>query len=147
MSRRLTLYVSDDSQAVIGPDNPSTSKAGRINSIIQRYGAITREAMPEFSEHEWCAICDANNGAILDDMPQTVAYIWANVHDTPGLGDKWGIDQDALVKKLHKLTIAEKCAVAEVITAFWRSNDLNSASNEELLREAGARLAEEPLSR
>lgn len=142
MSKRLTLYIADESQAVIGPENPATSRAGRINSIIQRYGAIIRDAMPEFSQGEWCAIVDANNGSILDDMPQTVAYTWANVHDSPELGDKWGIDQAALVDKLRSLTYAQKCAVAEVIAGFWNSEKLNQADNHTLLTEAGAKIAE-----
>lgn len=45
--------------------------------------------------------------------------LWANVADTPELGDKWRIDQDALVKKLHGMTDAQKIAVAETVQRFW----------------------------
>lgn len=140
MTSRKTVYLADQTEAIIHR-YPVDSLAGRINSIIQRYDAIIRDVMPEFSEREWCAICDANNGSIMDDMPQTVAYLWANVHDFEGLGEKWEIDQAALVKKLHSLPYAGKCAVAEVIAGFWHSEKLNQADNVTLLTEAGAKIA------
>ncbi|NCC36391.1 MAG: hypothetical protein EOM24_30925 [Chloroflexia bacterium] len=137
MSPRHTLHLPD---AVLETVGKTDSLSGRISNIILRYRAIVREKMPELTLAQWCAIVDANNGAVMDDLPQTVNHLWANLADAPELSDKWRIDHTALVRQLQDMTTAQNCAIAEVVAAFWRSENLNSASNEDLLKEAGARI-------
>lgn len=125
MSSRKTIYLTDDSERIIGsPD----SLSGRINSIIGRYEKVTTDSMPPFTVQEWCAICDANNGTIVDDQPQSVSYMWANIADSPELDEKWGVDRMALAEKVRDLSFAEQCSIAEVVRAFW-SNDWSQAKD------------------
>lgn len=137
MSPRHTLHLPD---AVLETVGKSDSLSARISNIILRYSAIVREAMPELTVAQWCAIVDANNGAVIDDLPQTVNHLWANLADAPELGEKWDTDHHELVRQLQGMTTAQNCAIAEVIAAFWRSENLNSASDEELLTAAGAKI-------
>lgn len=137
MSPRHTLHLPDTVLEAVGK---SDSLSARISNIILRYRAIVREAMPELTVAQWCAIVDANNGTVIDDLPQTVNHLWANLADAPELGEKWGIDHHALIRQLQDMTTAQNCATAEVIAAFWSSENLNSASNEDLLTAAGAKI-------
>jgi hypothetical protein len=125
MSSRKTIYLTDDSEKIIGS---SDSLSGRINSIIGRYEKVTTDSMPAFTAQEWCAICDANNGTIVDDQPQSVSYMWANIADSPELDEKWKIDRMSLAEKVRDLSFAEQCSIAEVVRAFW-SNDWSQAKD------------------
>jgi hypothetical protein len=140
MSSRKTIYLGDDAEMVIGTRPRNLS--GRINTILLRYDRIIDDVMPTLSEAEWCALCDANNGTVLDDHPQTVCYLWANVADFDGLGEKWGVDQAALVDKLRILPYAALCALAEVIADFWGNDKVGKADNRTLLSESGAKVAD-----
>lgn len=143
MSRRATIYLSDQAEAALGP-MADESLSGRVNSLLIRYDGIRHEACPVLSVQEWCAVCDVLNGAFVgaehtDSDP--ARYIWAEMADAPEMGEKWGIDHGALVARLRGMSFAARCAVVEVATRFWRSTRLNEASNAELLAEAGARVA------
>lgn len=135
-NNRRSLYIADEALVVIG--NPD-SLSGRINAVITRYGRIVTEAMPTFTEKEWLAICDANNGSIMDDMPQSVAYIWANVADSDL--SQWDVDPSALALKIRDLNYAGACAVAEVINGFWKNDGLNQESYGKILVSAGAKIS------
>ena len=71
-------------------------------------------------------------------MPQTTAFMWANVADSGGIGEKWGIDAERLVVKMRNLTYAETVAVAEVVQRFW--SDCSKTDNEKWLAECGAKI-------
>lgn len=105
---------------------------------IQRMDEIIRDAMPRFSEGEWSAILDANNGAWLMDTP--AHWLTENVRDSDGLDEKWNIDTHRLVEKLQALPYAAHCAIEDVIWRFWHSPRLNDADTATLIREAGAKL-------
>lgn len=143
MSRRTSIYLSDQAETALGPI-AGESLSGRINSMLIRYDGIRREACPALSVAEWCAVCDVLNGAYVaaehtDSDP--ARYIWAEMADSPEMGDKWDIDHPVLVERLRGMSFAERCAVMEVATRFWRSPRLiNEASNAELLVEAGANI-------
>ena len=141
MAQKSSVYLADESLAVLratARDGEDFSLSGRINSIVQRYGEVVARECPEFSLGEWCAICDANNGTILDDMPSTTAFMWANVADSEGIGEKWGIDAEKLVAKMRKLGYAQTVAVAEVVQRFW--SDCTRFDNEKWLAECGAKI-------
>lgn len=114
-------------RATAGEEFPT----GRINAIADRYLQIVEAARPlQFSRAEWLAIFDANNGAgsfdelVADRGALEWAALAANVADTIDLGDKWGIDQAALVRKIDALPLAAKIAVLEVVQRFWALHDL-----------------------
>ena len=73
------------------------------------------------SRNEWCAVLDANNGVTqyIGDGMMAATLIWANVHDTPGLGSKWSVDQAALVRKLQSLDMSVAISIQEACDRFW----------------------------
>lgn len=143
MAQKSSVYLTDNSLAVLratAVKDCDFSLSGRINSIVERYGEVVARECPTFALGEWCAICDANNGSILDDMPQTTAFMWANVADSDGIGEKWEINVNKLVVKMRNLTYAETICVAEVVQRFW--SDCSKADNAAWLKECGAKIGE-----
>lgn len=145
MSRKSAVYLNDESIATIeaggvkGHDGTvEVSVSGRINAILARYDRLVREHAPELTIGEWCAICDANNGAILDDIPRSVSYMWANVADYQGLGEKWGIDADRLAVTMRSWGYAQQIACAEIVQRFW--SDTSRNDNKAWLTEVGAKI-------
>lgn len=108
-------------QATGGYNSPTM----RLNAVAERYLAMIETARPSLTDHEWFAICDANNGyGTMEEIEATSGYaswsgIWQNVADTPELGEKWGIDQEALIRELRGMSEHETIAVAETIQRFW----------------------------
>lgn len=127
---RATIYLRDRIWEVLGKV-PDQGLSQRITAMLVRYEKICKSAMPEFTRAEWCAIMDANNGGSdvwLADMEDYASGtgVWANVHDSIGLAQKWEIDQGQLVAKLQKLSPAELLAVDEAVARFWNHTDLET---------------------
>lgn len=140
MSKKTTIYLTDESLEIIGH---AESLAGRINSILERYAMICREAMPTLTEGEWCAICDANNpGQDITGMPWSTSVMWANVADSgpDGIDEKWGINHEELAQRMRQMPLASQVAIHEVVRAFWARPQLNDLPPRELLRKSGARI-------
>lgn len=128
MAIRKTVYLSDQALEIIGPDPESL--AGRINSIIIRYGEVARRHCPSFSVGEWCAIFDTLNGTWLmaeHGNTDPARYLWAEVSDNEGIGDKWSINQTALVERLRGMSYAENIAIIEAVTRFWQDDSGTTA--------------------
>lgn len=150
MGKKISVYLSDGALAEL--DRTSTihhdgsverNTSGRLSSIVERYGEIVRRHVPALTLAEWCAICDANNGCFMDDIPESVTMLWANVVDSPGLDEKWGIDAAGdLVTKMRRFSYAESIAVAEVVQRFW--SDTRSRDNHEWLTTCGANIVDTP---
>lgn len=129
MSKRATIYLRERTISALGaiPDDSGLSQ--RIAAVLMRHEAMCRSLMPSFTKAEWRAIMDANNGgsdSLTVESETMPLMVWANVHDTSGLGKKWKIDQAKLVKKLQKLSRAELLAVDEAINRFWNHLDLDT---------------------
>jgi len=124
----------------VGDAHARLGLSGRIAAIVRRYQALIGLARPPLSREQWCAVCDANNGVddLLVEHPQSIGMmLWANVADTPGLGTKWDINQDALVETMRAWSYAEQIAAYETVRVFWSCSDLPT---DEALREAGVAL-------
>jgi hypothetical protein len=128
------------------------SLSGRLNQIVGLYDELIAAAMPKFSDKEWCAIFDANNGGFLplyEEQSADSIYtgIWANIADSPSFKEKWGVDNRKLVDKLRELARAERIAVIEAIQTFWEHHQkptdkaiaiaTRKAAREDLNRPAG----------
>ncbi len=141
MSARISVYVGPPLQAaldaVAGDDAPSS----RINTVCERYLALVADELRRVSltRAEWAAIMDANNGVTLYPVP--AAMMWANVHDSPRLGEKWGIDQAALVRRLQALPPGALIAIQEACDRFWSRADLPTDA---ALHAAGITVVEPP---
>ncbi len=120
-AKRTSVYLIDGTLKIAGNGD---SLSGRLNQIVARYDDLIKESMPAFSKKEWCAIFDANNGAILSlddgaDMAHISTGVWANVADSQGFREKWGVDSTKLAGRLRDLEPAQKIAVIEAIQTFW----------------------------
>jgi hypothetical protein len=133
---RITIYAGDPIRRVLQVDGENRS--GRLNAVCERFDAIISDELTRMtlSRDEWCAICDVLNGTwLLDHNWQSC---WAEMLDSPEMDEKWGIDHQALGWRLHKMGLAGRAAIVDVVERFWASPNLNQVTNEELLREAGA---------
>ena len=141
MGGKRSVYFSD---AALEYLKDAEVLSSRLVGILLRYREIVRRELPVLSRAEWCAICDANNGCddlLLGDHPESVgSMLWANVHDSPGLGEKWGIDQARLVKRMQQWSYAQQVAAFEVVRCFWLHTDLPT---DEALALSGVTFAEE----
>ena len=126
-----------------GEDN---TLSGSITTLLERYKQITADACPEFTEAEWCAIVDANNGfgVWLTSGIDPYQILWANVYDPEldGIDEKWGVSCRDLADRIRALPLAGKAAVWDVAARFWASPRLNEISALDLLKEAGAKIKE-----
>jgi hypothetical protein len=138
VGEKFSIYAGEPVDRLLtlaGRDN----RSGRINDCASRYLDVVDEELArlDFTRDEWCAICDANNGSMIGGFGDDISWrmAWANVADTPELGEKWDIDLASLVGRMQGLTLAQKAAVAEVIQRFWERVSLPT---DDALREAGA---------
>lgn len=106
----------------IGPTGPGELST-RLAAILHRYRRLVDALTPRLTVAQWAAVVDANNGTDVfgDQDFGGSAMIWANVEDSPGLGEKWSVDPDALVRSLKSMSTAELIAVTEVCRRFWQS--------------------------
>lgn len=145
MSKRTSIYMPDTMKNLLASYGEGNSLSGSIAALMQRYSEITRDACPELSVNEWCAICDANNGCwvwLSAGGHDPYQSLWANVADSEpdGLDEKWHVSCRELAEKLRGMSLAEKAAVWDVAAKFWASPRLNDLVTHELLRECGAKI-------
>jgi hypothetical protein len=149
-ARRRTLYLNDDVYRLLrlpeegAEGDREYSFAGRVGTIIARYDRLIADAMPAFTRGEWCAVMDANNGGTLpwgtEDLPASVTMVWANLADSRGMDEKWGVDSSALVGRLRGLPLPAAMAVVEAIDRFWSAHE---KPTDEALKVAGVRIVGE----
>lgn len=164
MPRRATIHLADDTLAILG-DPPEPSLSGRIARIVEayalackalgidtreaeatrleraalRYRAICQEATPALSEAEWSLLCDVLSGTWAF-AGHTGTDLDLEIADTdPATAEKWGVDLPALVARLRTLDYPARCAIVEVVTRFWHTDD-RLADLGAQLRNAGARI-------
>ena len=146
MAKRTSIYLPVHTQAVLKSYGEG-STSGTITGLIDRYQAITADAMPSLSEAEWSLICDALNGCgvwISTGGPDPFLMLWAEIYDSEqdGLGEKWGVDIQALARRLRELPLAGRAAVWDVAARFWAHPKFDKLEIRELLLEVGAKIAD-----
>lgn len=134
MGERITIYAGPPLARAIEATLDDDNRSGRVNNVAERYLDIVEAVRPRFTRDEWCAVCDALNGVWLNDSV-SARLVWANVADTPELGEKWSIDQPALTSRLRALDAAGNWAVIETVQRFWARAHLDT---DDALRAAGA---------
>lgn len=136
MAAKLSIYAGEPLATVLaGYDD---QRSGRVNQVCADYLLLIPELAPEMSRDEWCAVCDALNGLFIPDGDHgTYRFIWAEVADCEGLGEKWAIDQAALAARLRAMSVGQLIAAAEVSRRFWVDP---SRPPDQALAEAGARI-------
>lgn len=136
---KLSIYAGPPVRRVLEQANQE-NRSARLNAVCERYEAIVADELQRvaFTYAEWYAICDVENGTYMGDHGWQSS--WANMMDSPEMDAKWDIDHEHLGSRLRALSLAGRCAVAEVVERFWSSPQLNELPNDELLRRAGAPL-------
>lgn len=101
-------------------------EVGSSPSLVARrdlgryYQALSRALKEvDLTEAEASAICDANNGSFWTEDHVPDSMLWANVADSIGLGEKWGIDREELVKKIRVWPQIQRLAVIDAVERFW----------------------------
>lgn len=94
-----------------------------IRRDLERLYRLYRYAVREvtLTPEEACLIADALNGTLMD--ADSASTLWAEVDDAirmDGLDAKWGVDGQALVKKLRGLDRTACLAIADAVERFWR---------------------------
>ncbi len=149
----IQIGLSDHAKQIIGMHSDQGSIVRRINTICQRYDMIIARDCPVLTVAEWMALCEALMGPKLIDLPgwENVQTFWCEVCDADrlgGLGEKWGIDADALAARLKEMPYAQKCSVLEVASRFWSDGSGRIwSSDAEMLEAYGARIGGSPEDR
>jgi len=149
--RVVSIYLYHDLAERLASYLDEPSGRGGMGVVLQhmadQYLEIISRNMPEFSENEWSAILDANNGGGAlwlygpgDQVSIGVTGLWANVADSPEMDEKWNISTQTLATRLRDLPYAAQVAAMDVVTKFWCSPDLNNISTPDLLRRCGAKI-------
>ncbi|HCZ49108.1 MAG TPA: hypothetical protein DCZ11_08895 [Gammaproteobacteria bacterium] len=133
---RITIYAGPPLQQVLAGNE---GRSARLNTVAERYLDVVRRDCPGLTEAEWCAICDALNGYWMEGCENIgVRTAWAEIADADrlnGLGEKWGVDAQALAARMRDMTAGAQVALAEVVERFWQRPELPAA---EALAQAGA---------
>ena len=146
MAKRTSIYLPVHTQAVLKSYGEG-STSGTITGLIDRYQTITADAMPSLTEAEWSLICDALNGCgvwISTGGPDPFLMLWAEIYDSEqdGLGEKWGVDVQALARRLRELPLAGRAAVWDVAARFWAHPKLDKLETREILLAVGAKITD-----
>jgi hypothetical protein len=96
MAERFSIYAGPPLQAALSAlgSHYEENRSGRVNTVCERYMAMVADELArlDLSKNEWCAIMDANNGVeqYLGGAAMMPSMLWANVHDSDGLGKNGG---------------------------------------------------------
>lgn len=129
---RLTAIPDVEALTAIGYDLDEdgqtlcvTGPARRLARLVTR---AARELDAVLTRPQWNAIADVMNGcADLYDYADTgvppLLMLRANLQDSPGLGEKWGIDVADLCRQLDALTPTHGEAILCAVRWAWRHCD------------------------
>lgn len=135
MAEKFSIYAGEPMAIILA--GHEENRSARINQVCRDFLTSVADVVPEMAQAEWSAVVDATNGMFGADR-DTYRFMWAEVADFDGLGEKWGIDQQALAARIRGLSIPELIAVAEVSRRFWALSSPDPAA--QALRAAGARI-------
>lgn len=150
--RRLTTAIREQYDACVSELLSRDEFATSLDEAQRdQYAELDGEAIMCFVRHvlgnfpmtrgEACALCDANNGAMLFPQEFWWSGLWANIADTPpaALSDKWKCDAGELSRRIHAADVATQFALAYAVAQFWRHCERDT---DELLVECGFTIVE-----
>lgn len=141
---RYTTYITDETVDSLCLEKKGVGLSRRLNVVVAQWRLILRDHTPELTTGEWCVICDALDGVYLwDEFADwsSIGQFLDEIEDLPGLGEKWGVDQEELVKKTREMSTVERAAVINVVRRFWVLDEPDETYSDGLKR-AGARVAD-----
>ena len=118
MSNRKSVFLSDESLAILGPFS-----SGRLNSIIEKYGYLIRSQRLDdyFSPEELAALYRLGKDIAIHErsswhaltVPELEKLIKRdNTHEP-------AVNKDELIFKLFKMTTAQEITLIEQIEMYW----------------------------
>lgn len=118
---RLSIYAGPPITEVLAGFN---NRSGRLNAVCERYAAIVEDELrrASFTRAEWCAICDALNGAQIEVLGAGTSWelAWASVADSADeMNAKWGVLCEDIARRVQAMSVAGRAAVWEVAARFW----------------------------
>lgn len=120
MARKLGVYMSPPLEELVKDREDMNTLSGRLSTVAERYLKIIEAHKPDLTEAEWNACRDALNGVWINDA-STIAFAWASIYDADedGLGEKWGVDAQALAKRVREFDAATLVAFIESLETWW----------------------------
>lgn len=125
-ARRSSVYLQ---QSIIDalelPDRGESdeSMSARMSFMIDVAYKICNESVPDLSQNEWLAICDALNGhwySYERGVESVLRSAIMSIHDSfIELDEKWSVDCRALAIKIAEMPLAQRFAVAQIARRFW----------------------------
>jgi hypothetical protein len=94
--------------------------AGEMLSWL--YRIILLEEDPGLTESEWHYLYDAYNGHLWQDidlLPEVMLAVVLDADRLQRLGEKWGVDAEALARKLAGFCPGQRARVLIRIRQFW----------------------------
>lgn len=96
-----------------------------IKRDLERYYTLLEHSLKRvsISEREWDYLRDALNGTIF--TPEIIPYLPRALADAvkdsafDGIGEKYGVDVDALLEKILNLSPSEALAVVDAVECWW----------------------------
>jgi hypothetical protein len=142
--RRGTLQVAFRLGDLEGPillrsaEPTGAAASATLRRIVARYLDLVEDELTgiELTEAEAALVCDALNGLWMGEAA-AVRLLWAEVADAiahDALDAKWGVEGEALVSKLRRLTPGQRLALLDAVERFWQQPDRPAA---DVLREVG----------
>lgn len=124
--QKVSGYIDLPSLAVLGYDRTEDGGTGLMQAPAIRLAWLVERNTPRFERDEWNAILDAMNGTaeLYDWTCEQIApqlMVAANLHDTPGLSEKWKIDVAGLIKRVRRLNDIEGEAILCAVRWAWRN--------------------------
>ncbi len=107
--------------------DPRTGHGLKVGAVAQRdlgrYYELLNYALAtvQLSQAEAMLIVDACNGTLFEPFSIGVQVLTYDVQDSleDGYATKWGVDGEALVKKLAGYSTIQRAAICDAIERFW----------------------------
>ncbi|MCD9005208.1 hypothetical protein LDO31_02965 [Luteimonas sp. XNQY3] len=137
MAERFTIYAGEPIATVLA--GYEDNRSGRLNQVAADYTQMIVSLVPQFTAQQWQALADVlGDGALRDE--RGLRFAWASVADSKadGIGEKWGIDVNALAAVVRQLKLPQLIALREVLARYRNSEDGSHENPGDLLRACGA---------
>ena len=145
-----SIYLSDQVHASLDLDPAGIEgMSARLSNLIAIALEGMRENMPTLPLNEWQCLLDVSNGHYRSRNDPLAAqlgnWVFSISESGPECDDKWGVDCNALARKINRLPLIQKCAAYEVCRRFWVRSDINDLHDgyASMLKAHGARIAAE----
>ena len=117
-SKKLTVYPRERALTILGRTAPA------LNQSVECWARVVAEATEKlpFSREEWLYLADCTDGAVWDAKTDGAQSLGVHVGDAErydGLSAKWGVNAEALGKKIQKLSFSEAWSAITALQFFW----------------------------